>query len=675
MMGHTHTHCAHCGCNNVLTAALGERLLASGDLVPALKAMPTGQEAPQPQSQIIVGTIRPMTDGRTDSVEALGVHEGLVVACGDEADVTAAMEALSVPYATRYLQAGQVLLPGLIEPHLHLVASALMAAFEYMGPFDGQSLKSGYGPDDLKQTVVAKARATLTAKSGHWVLGREVDPALMPFTVSPDGKLNALVTINAVFLDDCLRAEDPALLAVPVILISASMHTAYANTAAMQAIFNAREYKNYATVEDYIAAVHNGQLQESEQILPALECIPPLQLAGILKEMPGNLGVLFETAVSRGATLLYDAGLDGKQLEILKTYLDLAPGGFPVRVGGALVAGAAADIRTAYTPAAGYQPLYLGHIKVVSDGSNQGLTGYQVDPYCCEPAGNRGFFNFPKVAASQPETIPDSFQDILTAAVSKNWSLMVHANGDQAVAFTTGAYARALSGLSPEQLAGRRDRIEHCSLLSPDCLNTMADLNISPSFLIGHVGYWGYAFDRAIFGADKASSLDLCHSALEKGLRISLHCDYSVSPLGPLRQMEQSVTRIMEADPDLTVLNAAECLTREEGLRAITYDAAWQCRAEAWAGMLAPGYYADFVILAQDPLTAGLTAGLTDSGTDSPGSAVGKTAEGLSGRADGDVLVRDVSAQAGAAPETTYQVIRNIPVVSTWKGGAQVYPR
>jgi len=65
-----------------------------------------------------------------------------------------------------------------------------------------------------------------------------------------------------------------------------------------------------------------------------------------------------------------------------------------------------------------------------------------------------------------------------------------------------------------------------------------------------------------------------------------------------------------------------------QALRTVTYDVAWQCHADAWVGSLEVGKFADFVILQQDPLTL----------------------------------------------EDCYLQMRNILVLSTWKGGVQVYP-
>ncbi|MGE8357498.1 MAG: amidohydrolase family protein, partial [Microvirgula sp.] len=140
--------------------------------------------------------------------------------------------------------------------------------------------------------------------------------------------------------------------------------------------------------------------------------------------------------------------------------------------------------------------------------------------------------------------------------------------------------------------------------MTDDNIAEMARLKLSPSFLIGHVGYWGHVFQQTIFGSERARMLDRCRSALNAGLRISFHSDHFVTPLGSLRMMQQAVTRIMEGAPDgqQLPLNPDERLERLDALRAITLDAAWQCHMDHLVGSLEPGKLADLVILDQDPL-------------------------------------------------------------------------
>jgi hypothetical protein len=129
----------------------------------------------------------------------------------------------------------------------------------------------------------------------------------------------------------------------------------------------------------------------------------------------------------------------------------------------------------------------------------------------------------------------------------------------------------------------------------------MKALGISPSFLIGHVHFWGRAFRDRLLGPDRADRLDPCRSALRAGLRISLHSDYNVTPIDPLRCVQNAVLRDMREGGG--VLNPAERITAMQGLRAVTIDAAWQCHLDHLCGSLEPGKAADLVVLEKDPTT------------------------------------------------------------------------
>jgi len=425
-------------------------------------------------------------------------------------------------------------------------------------------------------------------KTWDVVLGRGLDPSLMPFVNEKE-----LQDIDNNVLDRLYNDG-------PVMLLSASMHTLYLNTSAFEYVFNNNQDVRieYKSVENYIKET-KGQLQEVLQIGPALQVIK-LQVLKMSKHINQYLTELFKEANSRGVTFMYDAGLS-KEFEIILT-LYFETHNELVRTGGAYMCEGQEEANKLhhYKEPEEYKQAYCGHIKIVSDGSNQGLTGYQSTPYMCNSLYNTGVFNFPQTGIPA-NTIPPGYNTLINTVVAhKGWPLMVHANGDQAITFAINAYQSTLAQYKGPEL---RNRIEHCSLLTKDQITTMLQMGVSPSFLIGHVGYWGYAFSAVILGK-KAQMLDLCGSSLAAGIRITLHSDNEVSPLGPLRLMEQSITRIMEKDTEsIEVLNNTECLTPEQALIAVTYDAAWQCYADKWVGSLNEGHFADFVILEQDPLS------------------------------------------------------------------------
>lgn len=624
-----HHGCTHCSCNSPILKTLEQDLFSPSQIA---KLSENRDLAIAPESESLVihgGTIRPLINGKMDTVEAIGIHDGKVVAVGTLQSVTDTMNSNGITHKTKKLKKQQTLLPGLIEPHVHIVPSALTGSWLDLGPYKGQDLRKVYDKTWLSKQIKVYIKKHQTKLSiGSWILGCGVDPALMPFQKSDvPGGLNQLITFDCDYLDTIVRDY-------PLFMTSASMHTAYVNTKALKIVYEKNEAAlkpTYPTFEDYKAKT-NGQLQEEVGIAPALKSIPSFQIAEAALSIFRNLNEQFETAVSRGITFMYDAGMNALQKTILETYLTFHQR--KVRIGAAqTITSKEIDSLATYVPVQNYEDVYYGSIKIISDGSNQGLTGYQSEKYCCNPDNNYGAFNFPE-SDPHPKELPDDYRTLVKRVVSeKEWPLMIHANGDIAVAYAIEVYRDAFKDASDKKkvITDRMHRIEHCSILTDDQIKDMKDLGIVPSFLIGHVGYWGYAFREAIF-EDKAEKLDLCKSALNAGLRITLHTDHSVSPLGPLRLMEQSITRIMEGSPASypdNVLNPKERLTVEEALLAVTYDAAWQCHADKWVGSLQEGYFADFVILEEDPLLLNIA----------------------------------------------YKKLRNIPVLETWKGGTSVYKK
>ena len=530
------------------------------------------------------GTIYTLQGGQPSRVEALGIAHGKVVSVGSLQQVETDMRAQ--PRAERIDLHGKTLLPGMIDPHMHILPSALYRNWINLSPFQGQVLRPGYNLN----WVAEQLRGELASHSGHtvsgaprWLTGFGVDPSLMSPWEEP----------NSDFLNE-ISSE------VPIFLINASGHLGYANSAAVK-LAGLDPKENGVTTESNVAKV--------------LAVIPGLAAPHLL----GKVQEILNDAAANGITTLFDAGLGAGlgPLEITLVRAFAQSPLAPVRIGAALYG------NPDWLQEQWLQTYQLNHnkhdddrfsvraLKLIADGSNQGLTGYQSEDYCCAAEHSvpgvspRGLFNF------EP---PITFAAQLQRALNAGWPVLVHANGDQALDYVLASFELALFDKTsedgtPNPKLTLRSRIEHCSLLSDASIATMARLKLSPSFLIGHVGYWGQIFKTTILGRERAQMLDRCQSALQAGLRISLHSDHFVSPLGTLRMMEQAVTRVMEADPEQQPLNPAECLDRISALRAVTLDAAWQCHMDHIVGSLEPGKLADLAILEQDPLDPAVPAG------------------------------------------------------------------
>lgn len=520
-------------------------------------------------------------------------------------------------FTERVLTDEEVIVPGLIDPHMHTLPTALINCFTNAGPFEGQVLVKDYNVLHVLKVLLSQRKSDMP-----WILARDVDPSL--FTGTADKELNKDV------LDQVSQTK-------PIFAMNASMHLAYVNSVGLGMLSPHLREK-----------ASDGILCEADQIIPALrvvveQCGP--HIGDFQNLMFEKVSEIFATASKRGVTTMLDAGVEpsdpkAEKLKNQPGYLSdfVHAEDCPIRLGAALSVSSVDDFETKvlphYQPDHGDDDFFIRFVKIVSDGSNQGLTGFQTQKYCCdesyiaftpeqrEESDNYGLFNFDS---------DEAFEDLVKTVHSAGWPLMIHANGDHAISRTIKAYKKASATGAP--LIEGRNRIEHCSLASDDHLKDMFDYGISPSFLIGHAGYWGYSFKTLTLGEQRANVLDRCKSALTYGMRYSVHSDNSVSPLGPLRMMEQSISRYMEgapADAQEKILNKDECVSPLEALRAATIDAAWQCHMDHKIGSLEKGKLADFVLLGQSPLTY------------------------RSDQSDNPV--------AG---------MRDIPVISTWKGGKE----
>ena len=128
----------------------------------------------------------------------------------------------------------------------------------------------------------------------------------------------------------------------------------------------------------------------------------------------------------------------------------------------------------------------------------------------------------------------------------------------------------------------------------------MKEIDVWPSFLIGHVYYYGDSFQDKLLGKKRADLVDSLKTALKYDRKPTLHSDYNCQPIDPIRCIYNAVTRIVRNTGE--VLNPKECITPLEAIRGLTIDAAWQCHMEDIVGSIEKRKFADFVVLDKDPM-------------------------------------------------------------------------
>lgn len=513
-----------------------------------------------PQGTVVMANAKVVTvDDEFSLAEALAFRDGRIVAVGslDELKARAGEGAEIVDCG------GRAILPGFIEPHMHFFPIAIFGPLPDVGAFQCA---------DADAVIARIGELARAAKPGAWIVARQFDPSLQPGA------------------DRITRhALDRAAPNNPVYIFNASLHIAYCNSRALDiaGVTAATPDPAGAAYGRDADGTPNGVLRGQATMFGVLAHNAS---ALALDDVPAALMRVCAKANRAGVT----------------TFCDQASGGFRGRSEiAAFHAFAASGHMTARLR---YSPIQTGEKhwdemglrfgegdemaratgwKIVSDGSNQGRTGLQRDPYL--GGEDRGIAYVEK----------EALRDMVVKRALQGWQVVVHANGDKAIDHALDAFEAAYAAGAPRSL---RFRIEHCSVLHDEQIDRIAALGVSPSFLIGHVHYWGKAFRDEVFGPEKSQLLGRAASCGAKGIRWTVHSDEPVSEMGAMRLIDNAVNRTLWKEPG-SVLNPAERVGVREAIVALTRDAAWQCHSEHEIGTLEPGKFADFVVLDRDPLS------------------------------------------------------------------------
>lgn len=531
-------------------------MIAAGALLAAkASAAEPAASVAGPHADLIMrgGKMLTMNDAQP-WVEAVAVSAGKIIRLGPLNEIMA----LKGP-KTQVIELGsRTLLPGFVEPHIHFIF-AFFDSWLDLGPFANRSM------DEVKAKVTA---AVASAKPGGWILGQLFDPLITPGSFD--------VSIKAL---DALAPNNPLL------ILEDNGHIAFVNSKAFAAagITSQTPDPPHSRFMRDAAGNFTGEIQEPPALIRFAEAAP--KITG--EQYVANIHKLFNLAASKGCTTVHDCGIGALSPEgdLAAIKAVMAGGTAPVRFSGFLASTAMPTWQAmGLKPDNTSETFRINGVKAWVDGTNQGYSAFQRVPYLNTTSVGTANYTAASLSAAVEE------------ANDKGWQVGIHANGDAGIDMAIAAFEAALKK-TPRKDA--RHRIEHCTLLHPEQMDKMVELGISPSFTIGHVYYWGDSFQKTIFGPERAMLIDLCGSAAKRGMRLSLHSDYNVTPIGPLRYVSNAVTRNLRGTTQ--TLNPAEALTPMQALRAVTIDAAWQCHMDDIVGSLEVGKCADFVLLDRDP--------------------------------------------------------------------------
>jgi len=488
------------------------------------------------------------------TAEAVAISAGRIIAVGSESD----LEGLVVP-GTDVTQVGAgVIIPGLVEPHMHLWSTALFEKLLDCSPFANP---------DFESVVELIRRTAATTPDGDLIVGQRFDGAAY----------EGLPILTRDLLDSLAPRN-------PVTIISGSMHFIYCNAAAFA----------LAGIDAQTADPPGGSYWREDGklvgVCAEMPAMTPLLATMIPEPTAESIGESVAAITARfaacGVTSIRDAGtgalLGMQELAILHSLRDSDQLSTRVTVAwletqrqlaidGGLKAGDGDD----WVRAVAW--------KLMGDGSLMGKTAFQREPYV-----NSTIFG-------EPNYTPSDLESAIRRAHKEGWQVMIHAAGDGAVEMAVTAYEHVLGAA---QTNDRRHRIEHCGVADAELFRRMAAAGVTPSFLEAYLYYWGDTFRDDILGPERSQQICAAATAIEAGARTTMHSDYTVSPIAPFRDVQTAVTRQTESG---SVLNPSERVSVQQALEMVTINAAWQNHVDHIVGSIQPGKYADVAVLDANP--------------------------------------------------------------------------
>ncbi len=504
-----------------------------------------------------------MDAGRPE-VTHVAVRDGRILAVGTLDEVSGWGD---FPLDDRF--ADKVLMPGFVEGHCHLLAGG-MWRFLYVG------FQDRVDPDGRPWQGVGTIEAVLDRMAA-------ADAEL------PEGAPLVAWGFDPIFLMDRRpdkRDFDRVSATRPIVVMHSNFHLMTVNSAALA-------LANYtADIEvDGIArdgdGEPNGELQEMAAMFPVMRRL------GIdfreLGRAPESIVAFGQVCKRAGVTTAADLINDLPDEDVADLLRITAGDDYPIRLATMLNAMTQTAVETGERALAlarrSTDKLFLGGVKIVTDGSIQGFTARLRWPGYYNGAPN-GIWN----------VAPEQLNEIVAELLDKGVPMHIHVNGDEAIQVAIDAVE---AGLREHAAPDHRTVLQHCQMADRAQFEKMRTLGLCANLFANHIYYFGDQHAALTIGPDRARRLDACRSALDLGVPMTIHSDAPVTPMGPLTTAWAAVNRLTASG---AVLGPAECISVEQALHAITLGAAYTLHLDDRVGSIEVGKFADFTVLDGDPL-------------------------------------------------------------------------
>ena len=506
------------------------------------------------------GDIITMVGDSPNYVEAIVEKDGKIIFTGSSEE---AMEIAGKGHHMIDLK-GKTLLPGLIDGHAHFGSfSAQAIGAQILPPPDAGASNIPKMIDILKAWNTAENRA-LTG----WIFGLGFDDSVLEENRFPTK-----------FDLDQVSTEHP------IMIIHISGHFAVVNSKGLELLNITSETKDPEG-----GIIRRTENEEPNGVLEELAGLPHYAKA-LTPASEEAANRFFEAGQEMALSYGYTTAQEGRAMDQTMFVNAAEAKALKLDVVSYIDYDYVDDIMNTKWNSKTYNNHYrIGGMKITLDGSPQGRTAWRTEPYLLRPHGTQtGYKGYP--------AFPDENKAIshFKKGYKNNWQVIAHANGDAAI----DQFIKAVRIAADEYgNTDRRTTLIHGQYIREDQLDSLKTLDVIASLFPLHTFYWG-DWHKEIIGDELGNKISPMRTAINKGVKVTIHTDAPVALPNLMRMVGISVERKSRSGQ---VIGANEKLTPYEALQAITIWSAYQHFEENIKGSLEAGKLADLVILDNNPL-------------------------------------------------------------------------
>jgi predicted amidohydrolase YtcJ len=234
-------------------------------------------------------------------------------------------------------------------------------------------------------------------------------------------------------------------------------------------------------------------------------------------------------------------------------------------------------------------------VKIMQDGVAENYTAGMLEPYLdscgCQTSG-RGLSHVD----------PEELRSDVVALDKLGFQVHFHAIGDRAVreCLDAAAAARAANGMNDH-----RHHIAHLQVIHPDDVGRFAALGVTANMQALWAAHEPQMDELTIpfLGPERSVRQYVFRELADSGARLAAGSDWAVSSANPIRAIHVAVNRALygaagaEAEPFLP----GQALELAQAMAAYTVGSAYVNHLDDVTGSVAPGMFADLIVLDRDP--------------------------------------------------------------------------